>query len=61
MDIFEYAKNYNADYYEPNTGKVFLVQNYNKCKKLGISTNGIEVANLDGEIVGYIPEPRNRE
>lgn len=56
MDIFEYAKEFNADYYDPNTGNIFKVQNYNNCKKLGIPTDGIEVVNLEGKTIGYVSE-----
>ena len=56
MDIFEYAKNYNADYYDPNSCLIYKVQNYNKCKRLGIPTDGIEVVDLDGNTVGYVQE-----
>lgn len=58
MDIFEYAKEFNADYYDPVTGKVYKVQNYNKSKNLGIPNNvpGIEVLDLEGNSIGYVPE-----
>jgi len=60
MDIFEYAKEFNADYYDPNNGVIYKVQDYNKCKKLGILTNGIEVVDLDGNPIGYVKEPDSK-
>ncbi len=56
MDIFDYAKEFNADYYDPNTGNIYKVQNYNKCKKLGLPTNGVEVTDIEGKTIGYVPE-----
>jgi hypothetical protein len=56
MDIFKYAKEFNADYYDPHTGNIYKVQNYNKCKKLGIPTEGIEVTNLEGVHIGTVLE-----
>ena len=56
MDIIEYAKNYNADYYDPHFGYIYKVQNYNKCKNLGIPTEGIEVIDYQGNTIGYVPE-----
>lgn len=56
MDIFEYAKEFNADYYDPHTGYIYKVQDYNKRKKLGVPTNGIEVTDLVGNTVGYVSE-----
>lgn len=57
MDIFKYAAEFNADYYDPSSCLIYKVQKYNKNKKLGIKPNPIEVVDLDGNIVGYIPEP----
>lgn len=56
MDIFEYAKEFNADYYDPVTGKVYKVQDYNKSKKLGIPVPGIEVIDIEGNSIGYVSE-----
>lgn len=53
MDIYEYAKEYNADYYEPSTGYVYKVQDYNRAIKLGLPTNGIEVYDSFGNFIGY--------
>ena len=58
MDIFKYAKEYNADYYDPYECVIYKVQNYNKAKRLGLPNNvpGIEVVDLDGNTIGYVPE-----
>ena len=58
MDIFKYAEEFNADYYDPSTGYIYKVQKYNNDKKLGIPTNGIEVQNLEGQTIGYVPETK---
>ena len=58
MDIFKYAEEFDADYYDPEKCQIYKVQNYNRIKKLGIPNNvpGIEVTDLDGNTIGYIPE-----
>ena len=58
MDIFKYAEEYNADYYDPITGYIYKVQDYNNKKKLGIPTEGIEVTNLNGDTVGMVLEKK---
>ena len=56
MDIFEYAKEFNADYYDPVKCIIYKVQKYNESKKLGIPVNNIEVVDLDGNLIGYVTE-----
>lgn len=58
MDIFKYAEEFDADYYDPTQCVIYKVQNYNRSKKLGLPNNvpGIEVVNLEGNSIGYIPE-----
>ena len=56
MDIFEYAKEFNADYYDPVKGVIYKVQNYNQNKKIGIPVDKIEVTDLDGNTIGYVSE-----
>ena len=53
MNIYDYAKEFNADYYDPHTGYIYKIQNYNNCKKLGIPTEGIEVVDIKGNHIGY--------
>lgn len=58
MDIFKYAKEFNADYYDPVNCVIYKVQNYNNSKRLGLPNNvpGIEVIDLDGNSIGYVAE-----
>ena len=42
-DIYEYAKNFDADYFDPKTGYIYKVQDYNRCIKSGLPTPGIAV------------------
>lgn len=58
MDIFKFAEEYNVDYYDHEKCVIYMIQNYNKCKRLGIPVSGIEVVDLDGNTVGYIPEKK---
>ena len=55
MDIFEYAKHHDADYYDNNTGLIYKVQDYNRCIKEGRPTPGIVVIDsFTGEFVWYV-------
>ena len=58
MDIFEYAKTMNADYYDFHTGYIYHVQEYNRSKSFGFPVKKIRVS-LDGETIGYVSEPEN--
>lgn len=58
MDIFEYAKEFDADYYDPEKCVIYKVQKYNRNKRFRLPTNGIEVVDLDGRRIGFIPEPK---
>lgn len=55
MDIFEYAKIYDADYFDFHTGYIYIyhVQDYNRLKRLGIPTNGIMVS-VNRKIIGVV-------
>ena len=59
MDIYEYAKEYNADYYDQHTGYIYHVQNYNNQIKMGLPTPGIEVFDTDGNFIGYARKKEN--
>ena len=59
MDIYKYAREYNADYYDPKTCVIYKVQDYIRSKRLEQKTYGIEVVDLQGNSLGYIPEPEN--
>lgn len=57
MDIFEYAKQFDADYYDMHTGYIYRVENYNRAKKMGLPTLGIEVVDTaTGQTIGYVRE-----
>lgn len=58
MDIFEYAREYDADYYDNTSGITYHVQEYNNAKKLGLPlpTNGIRCSK-DGKDIGYVKDP----
>ena len=52
MDIYNYAKKYNADYHDPYTGNIYKVQEYNRAIKLGLPTTGIKVYDWQGNFLG---------
>lgn len=51
MDIYEYAKQFNADYQDYN-GNIFKVQEYNRAVRLGLPTEGIKVYDWQGNYLG---------
>lgn len=53
MDIYEYAKKYDADYMDMSTGYIYKVQAYNHDKKMGLPTPGIPVVDSTGNLIGY--------
>lgn len=53
MNIYDYAKKNNADYYDPHTGYIFKVQDYNACVNFGLPTKGIAVYDSEDKFVGY--------
>ena len=59
-DIYEYADEYNADYYDMNTGKTFHVQDYNRLRRMGLPTPGIAVT-IDGILLGYAQRMEDEE
>ena len=52
MDIYQQAKEMNADYYDYSTGYTYLIQEYNRAVKLGLPTPGIRVKDQFGNIIG---------
>ena len=52
MNIYEQAKEMNADFYDYRTGYTYLIQEYNRAVKLGLPTEGIRVMDSDGNIIG---------
>ena len=56
MDIFAYAKEFNADYYD-NNGKIYKIQEYNHAKRQGLPIDGIRIVDvITGNTIGYIRE-----
>lgn len=53
MDIYEWAKNNNADYMDMRTGYIYKVSEYNNLEKLGLPNYGIRVTNSEGRTIGY--------
>lgn len=51
FDIYEYAKLYDADYYDMFTDYTYLIQEYNRAIRLGLPTPGIRIV-CDGEVIG---------
>ena len=57
INIFEYAKESNEDYYDPKKCELYKVKDYNNAKKLGVhNIPGIEVVDLAGNHIRYEPE-----
>ena len=50
MDIYKKAEECDADYYDFSTGNIYLIQEYNRAKRLGLPTPGIRVRMPDGTI-----------
>ena len=51
MDIYEYAKEFNADYMDAR-GNVYKIQEYNNAIRLGLPTEGIKVYDCMGNFIG---------
>ena len=51
MDIYEYAKKFDADYIDQQ-GNIYKIQSYNRAIKLGLPTRGIEVYDYDNNFIG---------
>lgn len=61
MDIFKQAAEMDADYYDFHTGNTYLIQEYNRAKRLGLPTLGIRVVDPEGNIIGIVREESNKE
>lgn len=59
MDIYEYAKKFNADYYDMHTGNTYAIQEYNRCLQLGLPTEGIKVYDSNGNLLGVARKKGN--
>ena len=51
--IYEYAKEYDADYYDIKNGYIYHVQEYNRLVGLGIKNAEIRITDEFGNHVGY--------
>jgi hypothetical protein len=58
MDIFEQAKKFDADYYDPHTGYIYLIQHYNQLKRAELPVPGINVIDPEGNYIGIVQEPQ---
>ena len=57
MNIYEQAKQVDADYYDSTTGYIYEIQSYNRAVRFGLPHNGIVVKDSsNGEIIGYAKE-----
>lgn len=54
MDIYEYAKTNDADYYDCRCDVIFRVQAFNHAVKSGLPTRGIEVYSPEGRYLGVV-------
>ncbi len=52
MDIYKYAEQYDADYFDMHTGNTYAIQEYNRARKLGLPTEGIKVYDWQGNLLG---------
>lgn len=54
MDIYEQAKKDNADYYDPFSGYIYKIQEYNRIKENGLPPYpGIRIFDVYGNFIGY--------
>lgn len=57
MNIFEYAKEFDADYYDPATGYIYKIADYNRARRLGFPITKIAVEDsATGKIIGYVSQ-----
>lgn len=52
-DIYEYAKEFDADYYDMKRGYLYHVQEYNRLVGLGVTDAKIKVTDIFGNLIGY--------
>jgi len=53
FDIYAYAETHDEDYLDEETGCIFKVQEYNRCRRNGWPTKGIEIHDFRGNSVGF--------
>lgn len=52
MDIYAWAEEIDADYYDDDTGYVYRIKAYNHAIRNGLPTHGIEVYGPHDEFIG---------
>lgn len=57
-NIYKYAEEFDNDYYDPIKCVIYKVQKYKESKQLGLCTEGIDIVDLDGKLIGYLPEKK---
>ena len=58
-NIFEYAEEFDEDYYDPKNAVIYKVKDYNNKRKLKLDdVVSMEIVDLDGNTVGYIVDER---
>lgn len=53
MDIYEWAQNNDADYYDSSTQRIYKVMDYNFANRNGLPSPGIAVYDYLGKFLGY--------
>ena len=52
MDIYQ-CFDLGVDFYDMNTGRIYEINQYRKCKMMGLPTPGVRIIGPDGSIIGY--------
>lgn len=54
MDVYKLAAHIDADYIDPVTGRVYLIQQYNYARRNGIPMPGIQIIDsTTSSFIGY--------
>lgn len=61
MDIYEWAKENNADYMDMRTGMIYQVQDYNRRLREGEKDARIMVRNISGDLCGHAVKKGDRD
>ncbi len=48
-DCFELG----VDFYDMKTGEIYQIQQYRKCRMMGLPTKGVRIVGPSGDIIGY--------
>lgn len=57
FDIFQQAREMNADYYDMHTGYTYAIQDFNA----GLTPRGINVSDQYGRFIGFVKDPTYKE